>query len=275
MQQNITLHKMHTSLDNNNLAHYQLDSIEINNLIGKSISMEFTGKITCQGCNNIIKKCYQPGFCFLCTQRLACCDLCIVKPQLCHYHKGTCREPQWGEQNCMQPHIVYLANSSGVKVGITKVKNIPHRWIDQGAIQALPIFEVPIRLNSGQIEVVLSQFVADKTNWRQMLKGDIPKIDLIEKRDEILDQADYELQKLSSEVIDLKNLNYLDNETPIDINYPVLEYPVKITSLNFDKQPMITGKLMGIKGQYFILDSGVLNIRKFSGYEVKLATSNP
>ena len=85
-------------------------------------------------------------------------------------------------------------------------------------------------------------------------KGDVHQIDLIEKRDEILDQADYELQKLSSEVIDLKNLNYLDNETPIDITYPVLEYPVKITSLNFDKQPIITGKLMGVKGQYFILD---------------------
>jgi hypothetical protein len=65
-----------------------------------------------------------------------------MKPETCHYHLGTCREPDWAQNHCFRPHIVYLANSSGVKVGITRKTQIPTRWLDQGASQALPIFEV-------------------------------------------------------------------------------------------------------------------------------------
>jgi len=276
----ITLQKMQTHLNSDNQAQYELQIdnqvidksniksiINLNKLINTQISLEFTGKITCQGCNKIIKKCYQPGYCFLCTQRLARCDLCIVKPELCHYHKGTCREPSWGEKHCMKPHIVYLANSSGLKVGITREQNIPHRWIDQGAIQALPILRVPTRLNSGQCEIIFSSLISDKTNWRKMLKGEVENIDLIQRRDELLTQTKDELLKVEQAGI---NIEYLTNNKIIEINYPVLTYPIKITSLNFDKNPNISGKLMGIKGQYFIFDIGVLNIRKFSGYEINM-----
>ena len=278
----ITLQKMISSLNSDNQAQYELPetinldkkniqdkstNIKLNNIIGSEISLEFTGKITCQGCNKIVKKCYQPGYCFICTKRLARCDLCIVKPELCHYYKGTCREPTWGEAHCMKPHIVYLANSSGLKVGITREQNIPHRWIDQGAIQALPILRVPTRLNSGQCEVIFSNLISDKTNWRAMLKGEVENIDLIQKRDELLHQTKNDLLKAELAGI---NIEYLKNQEILQINYPVLTYPVKINSLNFDKTPQISGKLMGIKGQYFILDCGVLNIRKFSGYEVKI-----
>ena len=54
----------------------------------------------------------------------------------------------------------------------------------------------------------------------------------------------------------------------MDIHFPVDSYPVKIKSFNFDKNPEVSGVLHGIKGQYLLLDIGVINIRKFTGYEV-------
>jgi hypothetical protein len=52
----------------------------------------------------------------------------------------------------------------------------------------------------------------------------------------------------------------------------VIKYPTKVVSLNFDKTPVISGVLEGIKGQYLLLDVGVLNIRKFSSYNLTLST---
>ena len=184
-----------------------------------------------------------------------------MKPETCHYHLGTCREPEWGLNNCFNPHVVYLANSSGVKVGITRKSNIPSRWIDQGAISALPILEVDTRLKSGQIEVALKSFVADKTNWQKMLKNDTEAVDLANLKQELITNI--------SEIIDSTDATLLDNEA-LEINYPVVEYPSKINSLNFDKTPTITGVLKGIKAQYLILDCGVLNMRKFSAYNIDL-----
>jgi hypothetical protein len=184
-----------------------------------------------------------------------------MKPETCHYHLGTCREPSWGLDNCFTPHVIYLANSSGVKVGITRKSNIPNRWIDQGAVSALPILEVDTRLKSGKIEVALKDFVNDKTNWRKMLKNEVEVINLKQVRDELLPK----IQLLIDE-LDAKMLN---NET-LEINYPVVEYPSKISSLSFDKTPLISGLLKGIKGQYLILDVGVLNIRKFGSYNITL-----
>jgi len=184
-----------------------------------------------------------------------------MKPETCHYHLGTCREENWGEKNCFTNHVIYLANSSGVKVGITRKSNIPSRWIDQGAVQALPILEVDSRIKSGQVEVALKDFVADKTNWRKMLKNEVENIDLIQIKNELL-------PKITQIYTDV-GAKELDN-TALDIKYPVVEYPSKISSLNFDKTPKISGVLNGIKGQYLILDGGVLNIRKFSSYNIDL-----
>ena len=303
IKQKLVLHKMHAYLDNNDLAHYQLslaepnnnlansesdikipvaqaadnkdisqnksqnknNYIELNSYIGQVINLTFTNKITCQGCGNNIKKCYQPGFCFLCTRRLACCDMCMVKPELCHYAAGTCRQPQWGEQYCMKHHIIYLANSSGLKVGITRDINIPNRWIDQGATQALPVLRVTNRLDSGKCEIVLAKYIADKTNWRKMLSGEAEPLDLKDKWHSLMQEAKGPLNELIKQNIAVESC---PNAEIINIKYPVTQYLPKISSLNFDKQAHICGKLLGIKGQYLILDSGVLNIRKFSGYEV-------
>ncbi len=245
------------------------EEIPLNDAIGKTVRLKHIGEINCIHCDRKTKKSFSQGFCYPCFRKLAQCDMCIVKPEQCHYEAGTCREPQWGEEHCLQPHYVYLANSSGVKVGITRGTQIPTRWIDQGAVEALPIFQVSERLLSGLIETELKQYVSDKTSWQKMLKGNIEPIDLLEKRDELLEESEGALSNLMQQFGE-DAIEYLEDEEPITIEYPVLEYPTKVKSFNFDKTPEITATLMGIKGQYLIFDTGVINIRKFGGYQVQL-----
>lgn len=264
MQLSGLISKMHTHL-NRGVAQYQLPIgnklLSMNDLVGEEISLSFNQEIHCHHCGKRTSKSYSQGFCYPCSQKLASCDLCIMRPETCHHHLGTCREPEWGLDHCFSPHIVYLANSSGAKVGITRKSNIPGRWIDQGAISALPILEVSSRLKSGELEMALKNFVNDKTNWRQMLKNEVVPIDLLSIRDELLGRI--------QTVIDSSSAQILNNEV-VDINYPVVEYPSKINSLNFDKTPVISGVLKGIKAQYLIFDQGVLNIRKFGAYNITL-----
>ena len=265
--------KMRTSLNSDGTISYLLpigeQLVPISEHIHKNIQLEYSGKIICSHCQQETKKSFSQGFCFPCSQKLAQCDMCIMKPETCHYSQGTCREPQWGEHHCMIPHYVYLANTSGLKVGITRHTQIPTRWIDQGATQALPIFKVSTRMQSGLIESALGQHIADKTNWREMLKGNNAEIDLAEVADELIPQIESSLKVLT----DRFSLGAVERlyEDVVKLNYPVEHFPEKITSLNFDKTPLIEGKLLGIKGQYLILDSGVLNIRKFGAYQVRFS----
>lgn len=244
--------------------------IPLNPYLGQKVRLAYVGDIHCIHCGRKTSKSFNQGYCYPCLTGLAQCDRCIVSPETCHYHEGTCREPEWGERHCMQKHYVYLANSSGLKVGITRGENIPTRWIDQGAVQALPVLTVESRYQSGLAEVLFKQFTADKTNWRAMLKGQVDEIDMLQARDRLLEQVAggiVELQKRFG----LQAIQFCEAAEAAQISYPVLEYPVKVTSLNFDKTPEIEGTLMGIKGQYLILDIGVLNIRKFAGYRVEFA----
>ncbi len=267
-----SLKKMHSRLESP--VAYDLpfcdQSIALNPLLGKSIKLTYTGKISCVHCNRAIKKSYNQGYCYPCFITLAQCDLCIMKPETCHYEAGTCREPAWGEAFCIKPHIVYLANSSGIKVGITRQTQVPTRWIDQGAVQALPIFKVQSRYMAGLIEVSIAKQVSDKTSWQQMLKSKVESVDLLKKRDELMSQCKADLadviQRFGSQAIE-----FLPDESVVDIHFPVDTYPVKIKSFNFDKNPEVSGILHGIKGQYLLLDTGVINIRKFSGYEVEFS----
>ena len=255
---------------------YQLpigdDMVAMNALIGKQITLTYSGEINCIACGRKTSKSFNQGFCYPCFQSLAQCDRCIIKPEQCHYFEGTCREPEWGERHCLQDHYVYLANSSGTKVGITRGTQLPTRWMDQGASQALPIFRVKNRLLSGLVEVAFKQHVPDKTHWQRMLKG-IPEIvDLAAKRDELVAACTDEITAIL-EQHDSDAIIPLTDEPIVNIDYPVDEYPTKVKSFNFDKTPEISGMLMGIKGQYLIFDGGVLNIRKFSGYNIHLQTS--
>jgi hypothetical protein len=249
------------------MAHYQLDLsgelILMNELVGEQIQIHFTQEIKCSHCGKKTKKSYSGGHCYPCSMKLASCDLCILKPELCHFALGTCREPNWGEQNCMIPHFVYLANTGAIKVGITRHTQIPTRWIDQGASFALPIIKVNTRLQSGLVEQLFASEISDKTDWRKMLKGIPEEIDLEQRRDEL-----FEL--LGSELDNFLNIEVLEKEKVAAINYPVAQYPEKVSSLSLDKNELIKGKLLGIKGQYLILDTGVINIRNHCSYKIEL-----
>ena len=243
------------------------ESVAANPLIGSPLRLEFSGSIFCVNCSRKTNKSFNQGFCYPCFQKLAACDSCIVHPERCHFDQGTCREPAWGEQFCMQDHIVYLANSSGLKVGITRATQVPTRWIDQGASQALPIFRVSSRLQSGAVEVVFKQHVADKTNWRELLKGDAAPLDMSAERERLVAACQDELAELRSVYGDFA-INEINGVDTYSISYPVTEYLEKIVSHNFDKEPVVEGTLLGIKGQYLIFDTGVINLRRFSCYEV-------
>lgn len=199
-------------------------------------------------------------------KKLASCDMCIMKPETCHFAEGTCRQPQWGEENCFVDHYVYLSNTSSLKVGITRHTQIPTRWIDQGATQGLPIAKVKNRLISGLVEIELAKLIADKTNWRTLLKGNNNPLALKEAALELLPQVEEAIAKIQAEHGD-DSVELLD-ENILNIHFPVNEFPVKIISHNFDKNPEVTGILNGIKGQYLLFDTGVINIRKFGSYEV-------
>lgn len=270
------LRKMVSQLDTEtNQVHYSLpvgeQLLPLNDLIGKELTIEHSGNIHCQSCSRKTKKSFSQGYCYPCMQKLAACDMCIMKPETCHHAEGTCREPQWGEDNCMIPHYVYLANTSGLKVGITRHTQVPTRWVDQGATQALPIFKVQTRLQSGLVETALAEFIADKTNWRAMLKGDNPEIDLKQKAEELIPQIEQRLAEVKLKYGE-EAVERLEEEL-VDLEFPVSEYPTKISSFNFDKNPIVTGVLKGIKGQYLIFDTGVINIRKFTSYEVTVTAA--
>lgn len=264
------LQKMRTELGNP--VQYQLvladQLIPLNAWLGKTIKLKHTGRIFCTHCNRPIKKTYNQGYCYPCFISLAQCDSCILKPETCHYHLGTCREPVWGESFCFQPHIVYLANSSGIKVGITRQTQVPTRWIDQGAAQALPVFKVPSRYVSGLIEVILAKRVSDKTNWQQMLKNHAKPLPLTERRDHLLNLCEVDLgaikQRFGEQALEL-----LTDAQTVDIHFPIEQLPVKIKTHCFSKNPEVMGVLQGIKGQYLLLDTGVINIRKYTGFEVE------
>ncbi|MCE9678959.1 DUF2797 domain-containing protein [Shewanella sp. AS1] len=266
------IRKMRASLGAGGQVNYQLPLsdalVEMNPLIGQQVTLTHTGNIHCCHCGKKTKKSFSQGHCFVCMKKLASCDMCIMKPETCHYAQGTCREPQWGEDNCFVPHYVYLSNTSGLKVGITRHTQLPTRWIDQGATQGLPILKVSSRQLSGLVEVELAKMIADKTNWRTMLKGDAEPLDLTEHAKQLLPQIETRLHELAMEHGEYA-IEKLD-ETIVEIDYPVVEYPKKIASHNFDKDPVVSGKLLGIKGQYLIFDTGVINLRKFTAYEISI-----
>lgn len=267
-----TLRKMTTELQSP--VKYQLplgeQLIELNPFIGKNIKLSYTGSIACVHCQRSIKKAFNQGFCYPCFISLAQCDMCIMKPETCHYAEGTCREPSWGEEFCFQPHYVYLANSSGVKVGITRHTQVPTRWIDQGAVQALPILKAQSRYISGLLEVAIAEHVSDKTSWQRMLKNLQEPVDLLAKRDELLSLCKEPLAVIRGKFGE-QAFELLPEERAVDIQYPAIQYPAKVKSFNFDKVAEVEGILQGIKGQYLLLDTGVINIRKFTGYEVEFS----
>jgi Protein of unknown function (DUF2797) len=264
------LRKM-SSRHNDPIDYYlRLDEKEIhlNPYIGSYIRLSHSGKIACLNCERVTRKSYSQGYCYPCFRKLAQCDLCVLSPERCHFDKGTCRDHDFAENFCMQAHIVYIANSSGIKVGITKEENLPGRWIDQGAVQALPIIKVQTRQQSGFVEVAFKKHISDRTQWRRMLQSGEVHLDLIESRDRLLQDVSPDLDALRKR-FGLAAIQLIPGAAVQTFHYPVQHYPSRVVSMSFDKTPQVEGLLSGIKGQYLILDSGVINLRKFTSYEIE------
>jgi len=238
--------------------------VDMNKLIGKDIEFEFSGEIHCVSCGKITKKSFAQGYCYPCFVSVPETSECILRPELCRAHEGISRDMKWSENHCLQDHYVYLAVSSGLKVGVTRSTQVPTRWIDQGAWKAIKLAQTPNRYLAGEIEVALKEYMSDKTNWQKMLKNDIATdIDLEDEKQKAWELLDEELQQY-----------IVDDDEVMEIKYPVTAYPAKVKSQNFDKSPVIKGKLAGIKGQYLIFeDNSVLNIRRHTGYKIKLVIS--
>ncbi len=243
------------------------DSVCMNTLLGKRLEIQFQGEIFCLHCNRKTRKSYSQGYCYPCFKKLAQCDLCIMSPDRCHFAQGTCRDPEWAQNFCMQPHVVYLANSSGLKVGISRRQNLPDRWLDQGARQAVVIATTATRQQCGLIELALKSFVSDRTNWRVLIKQESPLLDMKEEARKVCAQAADSVAELQRQFP--QQLSLVD-ELPVTFNYPVLDYRGGKKSLKLESGQSVTGILQGIKGQYLLLDTGVFNVRAHTSYQVKL-----
>jgi len=239
------------------------DMINMNELLGEPIELEYQGVIHCIRCGRVTRKSFAQGFCYPCFSTAPETSECILRPELCRAQDGESRDKKWSEEHCLQDHFVYLAISSGLKVGVTRSSQVPTRWIDQGAWKAIRLAKTPNRFLAGQIEVEMKAKMSDKTNWRHMLTNEINRdIDLVAEKNKASGFLAKELSIYLSP----------DNEI-MEITYPVLQYPDKVKSLSFDKLNKIGGKLNGIKGQYLIFSDGsVLNIRKHNGYLINLET---
>lgn len=268
-----TLHKMHIALGDP-VAEYQLNlgnqTIAMNELIGKQLKLTHLGEIHCIHCQRKTKKSFAQGYCWPCFKALPQCDTCIMSPEKCHFDQGTCRDETWASEFCMTEHIVYLANSTGVKVGITRANQVPTRWLDQGAAQALPIFRVATRQQSGLVEDILRSQVTDRTNWRALLRAEAEPLDLPQIRDQITQTCQPALTELQQR-FGLQAIQPINSATVLEISYPVEQYLSKISSFNLDKQPAAEGTLLGLKGQYLIFDTGVINLRKYTAYQTALS----
>lgn len=239
---------------------YGQESILMNDLLGKQLKIEFTGKINCIKCGAVTKKSFGQGFCYNCFLTAPEAEECVFFPEKCLAHEGIARDMEYAKENCLKPHYVYFSKTSNIKVGVTRQSQIPTRWIDQGASQAVKFAKTPYRQIAGLIEVELKKNFSDKTSWQKMLKNESTDQNLIDAKQKAIDLLPEDFKKF------LIN----DNEI-IEIKYPFLKVPQKINSMNFDKNNTIEGILTGIKGQYLIFDNEkVLNIRSHSGYNVIL-----
>lgn len=240
--------------------HLGEDKMLMNELLGKKLSIRFEGRINCVACGRLTNKAFGQGFCYPCFRDAPENAECIVRPELCEGHLGKGRDPEWEKKYHVQPHFVYLALSSGLKVGITRSTQIPTRWIDQGAKAAIILAEVPYRRLSGEIEVALKEFYNDKTNWQRMLKGQSPDLDLEAEKNAAAEKLPTDLQQ------------YVLNDSELwELDYPALDTPQKVKSIRLDKQRELNGVLTGIKGQYLIFDNElVFNVRNHAGYFVRI-----
>lgn len=264
MQYQGVLKKMQTDLQDTIQYYLEFnnDVLNMNQLMNKKITISFE-KYQCMNCSKD-KELYRQGFCKSCFYDAPQAGEWIMHPEKSTAHLGIeDRDLEYEKRVQLQPHIVYLALSSNVKVGVTRKQQVPTRWIDQGATQALPLVEVPNRYLAGIAEVALKDYVADKTNWRAMLKNEVPETDLQECKKTLVAYLPAAVKEYILNTVEV-----------LDLNFPVVQYPEKLKSLNLTKTPEYTGVLKGIKGQYLIFeDQTVFNVRNNEGVVVNFSVN--
>lgn len=236
------------------------EEVHMNELIGKNVRIVHEGDIHCVVKGKKIKKAFGEGMSYEAFVTSPLATESIIRPELSRIHEGIAlRDKEWEEKHHNQPHYVYLSLTSGIKVGVTRDVNVPYRWIDQGAVEAVLLAVTPYRQLAGLIEVELKQHISDRTNWRNMLKNVfVNEESLGEKKDDLLEELPEEYYDFVS-----------DDDTITKIEFPVLQYPEKVKSLKLDSEPLIEKRLMGIKGQYLIFDDNtVMNLRSHAGYRI-------
>lgn len=261
-----TLEKMPAWLEAENQATYLLkadqDFIQVQRLLGRQITIEFENEKYCANCGNRFEQLFRMGFCQNCFFTAPEAGESIIRPELSRAHLDIeDRDLAFEKSYQLQPHIVYLANSGALKVGVTRLAQRPVRWIDQGASAAIVFAETQNRYQAGQIEVAMKAYLGDKTPWQKMLKNEVEAIDLVAEKHQLKSKLEGDLAAF-----------YSDNDEVQNINYPVLEYPNKVNSLNLDKTSSFTGVLKGVRGQYLLFEGGIVfNVRAYTGYRVRLS----
>lgn len=239
-------------------------AIDLNERIGAGFEVQYQGSMVCSHCGREGRRSFGGGYCYDCFTTLARCDLCVVSPDRCHYHEGTCREPEWGETFCMTPHRVYLANTSGLKVGITRGDGEVRRWLDQGAIQGLVVLDAITRRAAGLAEVMIARMLPDRTDPRKMLRADVPELDLPDAA-----------QRIFGAELDLpEGVTRAGGRAVQRLHYPLpnlgsVPEPVRL------EEGAVRGNLLGMKGQYLVFTDGALNVRQCVGYRVKVRAGEP
>jgi hypothetical protein len=260
MKLSLNLVKVPAKYNNEQIEYYlpyESSYLLMNEWIGKEVHIKWEGRINCIDCGKITKKSFGQGFCYTCFMAGTNNAPCIINPELCEGHLGKGRDVEWEIQHHVQPHIVYFANSGGLKVGVTRETQIPTRWIDQGADETIIFARTPHRRLAGEIEVFLKDFMADKTNWRLMLKNiKNEDIDLVAEKERMADELPPAFQEF-----------YIEDNSIMNLKFPVIKNIEKVNSKGLEKAPEIMGTLVGIKAQYLIFKSGdVFNMRSHQGY---------
>ena len=237
--------------------------VNVNQLLDKNVTLKFL-KYQCLNCG-LDRPIFRQGFCKSCFFEVPQAADWIMRPELSKAHLDQeDRDLEFEKKVQIQPHVVYLANSSNVKVGVTRKSQVPTRWIDQGAHEAIEIVEVPNRYLAGITEVALKDHISDKTNWRTLIKNEIKDEDLVAWRN-----------KLKQFIPEEAKPYYIENNSETNLEFPVLQYPIKPKSLNLEKAIEYTGVLKGIKGQYLIFeDQTVFNIRGNEGLYIGISILN-
>lgn len=253
------------------------DVLDLADYMGRGVVLRYSGAMHCWSCERSIRKAYGRAYCYDCFVSLARTDLCFVSPDRCHFTAGTCREPEWGAKVCMQPHTVYLANTSGPKIGITRKGRELRRWADQGAAMAMAIAQAPSRRAAGAMEAYFKGQLSDRTDWRKLVAGAGMPGNLSQLRDGLFEQR----HEISSNdpsripVDEIDGLQWVEEPVVTEFRYPVQMYsPAERLVLGVE-QGVIKGNLCGAIGQFLLLSGGVFNVADHRAMDVEIELTEP